>query len=96
MTIGVKKLLSMLENEGINIEAINIIDNHPTTLKQRIYSDGKQVARLDTEKIIDWQPGSEMKHDYSNYDIVILSDYNKGALNHPWYYVELAGGLKKK
>ena len=80
-----KKLLSILENEGINIEAINIIDNHPTTLKQRIYSDGKQVARLDTEKIIDWQPNSEMKHDYSDYDIIILSDYNKGVLNHPWF-----------
>ena len=80
-----KKLLSILKNEGINIEAINIIDNHPTTLKQRIYSDGKQVARLDTEKIIDWQPDSEMKHNYSNYDIIILSDYNKGVLNHPWF-----------
>ena len=82
-----KKLLSILDNEGINIEAINIIDSHPTTLKQRIYSDGKQVARLDTEKIIDWQPAAEMKHDYSNYDIIILSDYNKGALNHPWFNI---------
>ena len=82
-----KKLLSMLKNEGINIEAIDIIDNYPTTLKQRIYSDGEQVARLDTEKIIDWQPNSEMKHDYSNYDIIILSDYNKGVLNHPWFSI---------
>jgi len=82
-----KKLISILDNEGINIEAINIIDSHPTTLKQRIYSDGKQVARLDTEKIIDWQPDAEMKHNYSNYDIIILSDYNKGALNHPWFNI---------
>ena len=82
-----KKLLSILDNEGINIEAINIIDSHPTTLKQRIYSDGKQVARLDTEKIIDWQPDAEMKHNYSSYDIIILSDYNKGALNHPWFNI---------
>ena len=80
-----KKLLSMLKNEGINIEAINIIDNHPTTLKQRIYSDGKQVARLDTEKIIDWQPNSGIKYNYSDYDIIILSDYNKGVLNHLWF-----------
>ncbi|SVD15003.1 uncharacterized protein METZ01_LOCUS367857, partial [marine metagenome] len=78
-----KKLISILKNEGINIEAINIINNHPTTLKQRIYSDGKQVARLDTEKIINWQPDSEMKHDYNDYDIIILSDYNKGVLNEP-------------
>ena len=82
-----KKLLSILESENINIEAINIIDNHPTTLKQRIYSDGQQVARLDTEKIIDWRPNSEMKHNYSNYDIIILSDYNKGVLNHPWFSI---------
>ena len=26
-----KKLISILENEGINIENIEIIDNHPTT-----------------------------------------------------------------
>ena len=80
-----KKLLSILENEGINIENIEIIDNHPTTLKQRIYSDGKQVARLDTERIINWHPSSEIKHDYSNYDVIILSDYNKGVLNHSWF-----------
>jgi len=87
-----QKLLSILKNEGINIEAMNIIDNHPTTLKQRIYSDGKQVARLDTEEIIDWQPAInhikpyyEIKHTYSDYDIIILSDYNKGVLNRPWF-----------
>ena len=67
-----KKLISILENEGINIENIEIIDNHPTTLKQRIYSDEKQVARLDTETIINWQPASEMKHGYHDYDIIIL------------------------
>ena len=44
-----EKLLSILKNEGINTE-IEIINDHPTTLKQRIYSDGKQVARLDREK----------------------------------------------
>ena len=73
-----KKLLSILENEGINIKNIDIIDNQPTTLKQRIYSDGKQVARLDTEeKIMDWQPDFEIKHDFSDYDVIILSDYIK-------------------
>jgi len=83
-----QKLLSILKNEGINIEAINIIDNHPTTLKQRIYSDGKQVARLDTEEIIDWQPDYEIKHTYSDYDIIILSDYNKGVLNNLWFNID--------
>ena len=46
-----KKLLSLLNDKGINTDGINIIKNHPTTLKKRIYSDGKQVVRLDTEDI---------------------------------------------
>tara|TARA_B100000427_G_scaffold285760_1_gene259380 strand:- start:929 stop:1843 length:915 start_codon:yes stop_codon:yes gene_type:complete len=77
-----KKLLSILKNEGIQTEGVELIDDHPTTLKQRIYSDGKQVARLDTEKIINWQPNSAVQQ---NYDIIILSDYNKGVLNNLWF-----------
>ena len=77
-----EKLLSILKNEGIKTQGIELIDDHPTTLKQRIYSDGKQVARLDTEKIINWQPNSELQQ---NYDIIILSDYNKGVLNNLWF-----------
>ena len=77
-----KKLLSILKNEGVKTEGIELIDDHPTTLKQRIYSDGKQVARLDTEKIINWQSNSEFQQ---NYDIIILSDYNKGVLNNLWF-----------
>tara|TARA_B100000029_G_scaffold75829_1_gene67560 strand:+ start:3293 stop:4201 length:909 start_codon:yes stop_codon:yes gene_type:complete len=76
-----QKLLSILRNEGIKTELIEVIDNHPTTLKQRIYSDGKQVARLDTEKIMNWQSSSNIEKDY---DIIILSDYNKGVLNSSW------------
>ena len=77
-----KKLLSILKNEGVKTEGIELIDGHPTTLKQRIYSDGRQVARLDTEKIINWQSNSQIRQ---NYDIIILSDYNKGVLNNLWF-----------
>jgi len=77
-----KKLLSILKNEGIKTEGIELIDDHPTTLKQRIYSEGKQVARLDTEKIINWKTNAEVQQ---NYDIVILSDYDKGVLNNLWF-----------
>jgi len=76
-----EKLLSLLKNKGINIDGIDIIKNHPTTLKQRIYSDGKQVARLDTEKIIDWTPNFLSKN-LDNYDACILSDYNKGVIKN--------------
>jgi rfaE bifunctional protein kinase chain/domain len=80
-----KKLLSILENENINTKHISIVDNHPTTLKQRIYSNGKQVARLDTEKIIDWEPDEDSINE--SYDVTILSDYNKGVLNGSWFSV---------
>lgn len=75
-----KKLLSLLTKQGINIDGIDIIKNHPTTLKQRIYSDGKQVARLDTEKIINWKSNFLSKN-VGNYDVCILSDYNKGVIS---------------
>ena len=76
-----KKLISTLKNEGVNIGGIDIVEEHPTTLKQRIYSDGKQVARLDTEKILEWSPQiSDYKLD--NYDACIISDYNKGVVSN--------------
>ena len=83
-----EKLLSILKNEGINTE-IEIIDDHPTTLKQRIYSDGKQVARLDTEKIINWEIDKDTTDIVENYDVLILSDYNKGVLHNPDLFLTL-------
>jgi rfaE bifunctional protein kinase chain/domain len=74
-----EKLLSILKNEGIDISGIEIIKNHPTTLKQRIYSDGKQVARLDTEKIVDLS-SNFLSENIDNYHTYILSDYNKGVI----------------
>ena len=76
-----ERLLSLLKNNGINIDGIDIIKNHPTTLKQRIYSDGKQVVRLDTEKIIDWTSNFLSKN-LKNYHTCLLSDYNKGVIKN--------------
>lgn len=76
-----KKLLLLLKNNGINIDGIDVIENHPTTLKQRIYSDGKQIARLDKEQIIDWTPNFLSKK-IGKYDACILSDYNKGVIKN--------------
>jgi len=76
-----ERLLSLLKNKGINIDGIDIIKNHPTTLKQRIYSDGKQVVRLDTEKIIDWT-SNFLSKDLKNYHTCLLSDYNKGVIKN--------------
>ncbi|MAV64217.1 MAG: hypothetical protein CMG00_03390 [Candidatus Marinimicrobia bacterium] len=76
-----EKLTSILKNQGINTSNLEIIENYNTTLKQRIYANGMQVARLDKEKIIDWNPNVTKRINYNNYDVIILSDYNKGILN---------------
>ena len=76
-----KKLLSILSNEGINISGIETIKNHPTTLKQRIYSNERQVARLDTEKTVDWSP-KVSPNILDSCHACILSDYNKGVVNN--------------
>ncbi|MEK9993398.1 MAG: PfkB family carbohydrate kinase [Hydrogenophilales bacterium] len=77
-----EKLISLLKENKINTENIEIINNHPTTLKKRIYSNNKQVARIDVEKIIDWTSDFKISQ---NYDLIILSDYNKGVLNSLWF-----------
>tara|TARA_B100001250_G_scaffold392935_1_gene395212 strand:+ start:19 stop:903 length:885 start_codon:yes stop_codon:yes gene_type:complete len=74
-----KKLLSLLKDKDINIDGIDIIKDHPTTLKKRIYSDGKQVARLDREVLIE---STHSLQDINDYDVCILSDYNKGVIKN--------------
>jgi rfaE bifunctional protein kinase chain/domain len=82
-----KKLLSILKNHYINTDYINRVDNHTTTLKQRIYSNGKQVARIDQEKYFEWNPPESFE--YIDYDAIILSDYNKGVINN----INISGDL---
>ena len=76
-----EKLLYILKNKGVNIDHIDVAKDHPTTLKQRIYSNGKQVARLDTEKILEWNP-KIYQHNLYDFDACIISDYNKGVINN--------------
>ena len=43
-------------------------------VEKRIYSDGKQVVRVDTENIKEFPTFVD---NITNYDICILSDYNR-------------------
>ncbi|MBT4926140.1 MAG: hypothetical protein HOL62_02560 [Candidatus Marinimicrobia bacterium] len=80
-----KKLISILQKNNIDTQYIEIINSHPTTLKQRIYSDDRQVARIDTEQDRNWVPSVKVEKLYDHYDIIILSDYNKGVFFSPWF-----------
>jgi len=79
-----KELLSILDKKGIDSTYIDRIRNFKTTVKQRIYSNDKQIARIDNEEILE-QECSFMDNKFNNYDVIILSDYNKGVLTTNWF-----------
>lgn len=79
-----KKLINILEENKINTKYIEINNDYQTTCKQRIYCGSKQQSRLDFEVFLsDWAP--RKKIDYFKYDLIILSDYNKGIFNRNWF-----------
>ena len=77
------KLKQLLNEKKINTEQLFLTD-YKTTIKKRFISNDKQVLRVDSEEIVnDWIPN--ISYDFSNYDLIILSDYNKGVLNNDWF-----------
>ncbi len=81
-----KELIKIFNDNNINSKYIEIIENYSTIVKQRIYCNGIQVARVDKEEPLHWNPNqSENALDYSDYDVIILSDYDKGVLVKPWF-----------
>ena len=80
-------LLKILKENEIDTRFIDIKSNYTTICKQRIYSESIQQSRLDYESLVsDWVPSKEI--DYENFDIIILSDYNKGIFSKNWFNVE--------
>lgn len=76
-------LLELLKKENINTKYLQI-ESTITTTKKRIFCNNKQIARIDSEEII-YNFSPEKKIDYTNFDTIILSDYNKGVLNQKWF-----------
>ncbi len=79
------ELLKLLQRNNINTKHI-YSSSAPTTVKKRYYCNGKQVLRVDTEKqLYSWSPPSISDLASENYDVIILSDYDKGVLNSQWF-----------
>lgn len=61
------------------------LDNYPTITKLRVLSRGQQVIRLDFEETVaavDTQPlVAKTLANLADYQVMIVSDYNKGALS---------------
>ena len=48
--------------------------------------NGIQILRIDDEEILkEWKPKSISQLNFNSFDVIILSDYNKGVLNNDWF-----------
>ncbi len=78
-------LKKIFNEKGIDHKHLQI-EKILTTVKKRFLSNGKQILRIDYEEILDnWKPRSISELEIKNFDIIILSDYNKGVLNNDWF-----------
>ena len=81
-----KELIKIFNDNNISSKYIETIENYSTIVKQRIYCNGIQVARVDKEELLNWNPNQSANSlDFSDYDVIILSDYDKGVLVKPWF-----------
>lgn len=76
------------------------VDTHPTITKLRVLSRNQQLIRLDFEDAfhdVDTQPMLEnFKRQLDNFDVVVLSDYGKGALHNIEDFIAAAKEAGKK
>ena len=78
-------LIDSFRNNNINTDNIYFTD-FKTISKNRYYSNDKQVMRIDLEEVTEsWEPPTLSNFSSENYDVIILSDYNKGVLNNQWF-----------
>lgn len=90
-------LQQLLQDSGVACQFLQH-DSHPTITKLRIMSRHQQLIRLDFEEAFDETDLSILVSEYtqalSNTDVVILSDYGKGALRHPQALIQAARAQK--
>lgn len=79
-----RRLRNLLRRQGIGVDGLFVQRRRPTSLKTRIIAHSQQVVRADVEhrvavdgglwsQMLEWLSGAR-----SQYDAVLLSDYNKG------------------
>ena len=87
------KLESMLQDHNVECH-FQRINGFPTVNKLRIMSKNQQLIRLDFESGFDADVVKQLQQSYekllSEVDVVVLSDYGKGVLNHIDLMIESA------
>ena len=77
-----------LLNLGVNVEMLDL--SSPKCIKTRVLCDGHYVTRIDQDYKTDGAVALNKiyEKDFSAYDVVILSDYNKGVLEYSQQIIE--------
>ena len=80
-------LVDYLKKENVGCGNIHLLSSLRTTSKTRFICNDNQIMRVDVEEKLEnlWKPYSLEDLECHKYDIVILSDYNKRALNNKWF-----------
>jgi len=78
---GAGLVYNNLKSLGVDVELIDYFDK--TSVKTRVICDGHYVTRIDDDYFVDGTHfyNHILRQDFSKYDYVILSDYNKGTLD---------------
>lgn len=88
-----KQLFEILNKYSVHCEFVPV-PNFPTITKMRVISQHQQLIRMDFEKNLQNIDDSKLLAHYQNLlnntDVVILSDYAKGALHRSEQLIELA------
>ena len=71
-----------LKSLGVDVEMYDTLEDH--SVKTRIICDGHYITRIDEDKDADSNAVLQRikQADFSAYDIVVLSDYDKGTLDN--------------
>ena len=75
------QLINIFSKNRINTDLIKIDNSYQTIVKQRIFSNGVQIARLDREEVLKFKNDYLSKINFKKYDLLMISDYNKGVVS---------------
>ena len=88
----------LLRNHGVGTDFLSRPENFETITKQRILVDQQQLLRVDNEyhdPSLEYNLFDIFEANCENYDIIVLSDYGKGALQDHQRYIGLSNSLKR-
>lgn len=86
---GALNLYRNLQSLGVDVSWLDL-GQRGISVKTRVIADGLCVARIDDNKYADCEIALKIVEDtdFSQFDYVILSDYNKGSLAHSRKMIE--------